>query len=426
MIRPDHRKSPRNHNQTPREQCELRIDKLVYGGDGLGRLNGKVVFVPFSAPGDEVLARTIESRKGFARAEIREILRPGSSRRVAACPHFGVCGGCHWQHIGYSAQLEAKLRILEEIFHHRFPETRGLAIGMKPCPVEYGYRSRARIQVRLSPTGVRLGFYRVRSHAVEQIEACPLLRPSLNNALAALGDLSAAYLRSGSISELEIAASEENRKWIWASPGDDAMSGGAPGFAGEKADPLLVRKVRGVDYSVSPLTFFQANDFMVSDLVSCVTDLVKESGPRTALDLYCGVGLFSLPLAQQVDEVIAVESTPVSATLCRGNALAAGLSNVRVVRAESGEWLESIGAASAAGIDLVLLNPPRTGAGLAVMDRLTRIAAETVIYVSCDPQTLARDLQRLTGQGYRIDYLEGLDLFPQTYHFETVVRVRRG
>jgi 23S rRNA (uracil1939-C5)-methyltransferase len=426
MIQPVHKKFSRNHGRTPREQYELRIDKLVYGGDGLGRLNGKVVFVPFSAPGDELLARTIESRKGFARAEIREIFRPGSSRRVAACPHFGVCGGCHWQHVGYSAQLEAKRRILEEVFHHRFPETRSLEIGMKPCPVEYGYRSRARIQVRLSPTGLKLGFYRVRSHAVEQIESCPLLRPSLNTALVALRDLSAAHLRSGGISEIEIAASGESRKWIWASPGNEAMSGSAPGFAAEKEDLLLVRKVQGFDYSVSPLSFFQANDFMVSDLVSSVTGLVKESGPRTALDLYCGVGLFSLPLAQQAGEVIAVESTPVAASLCRTNATAAGFSNVRVVQAESGEWLESIGAASAAGIDLVLLNPPRTGAGPAVMDRLTRIAAGTVIYVSCDPQTLARDLQRLTGQGYRIDCVEGLDLFPQTYHFETVVRVRRG
>jgi 23S rRNA (uracil1939-C5)-methyltransferase len=416
----------KHNSKTPGGEFQVRIDKLVYGGEGLGRQDGRVIFVPFSAPGDTLVVQTLESRKGFARAEIREILQPGSSRRMPACRHFGVCGGCHWQHVEYCTQLEAKRNILEETFRHRFPETRNLEIGIKPSPAEYGYRSRARIQVRHSATGLRLGFYRMRSHAVEQIEACPLLRPSLNGALAALRDRFEKSPPSVGVRDLEIISSEDAQKWTCASPGNEGECSIAPGFPGAEEDCLLVRKVQGIAYSVSPLSFFQANDFMVSDLVSCVMSLVQAAGPRSALDLYGGVGLFSLPIAQQAKEVVSVESAPIASGLCRANAAAAGLDNVRVVQAEAGDWLNSAGAPPAPGVDLILLNPPRTGAGRAIMDLLPRIGAETIIYVSCDPQTLARDLGILRERGYRIDFVEGLDLFPQTYHFETVVRLLRG
>ena len=408
------------------EEVQVRIDKLVYGGDGLARLDGRVIFVPFSAPGDTLSIRILESRKGFARAEIREILEPGSSRRVPACRYFGVCGGCSWQHVEYSEQLEAKRKILEEIIRHRFPETRRLEIGMRPCPAEYGYRSRARIQVRRSIQGLTLGFYRMRSHTVEQIDACPLLRPSLNNALAVLRERFDRNPPPVGVREIEIAASEDTQNWACSSTESGADFKTASGGTTGEENRRLARKIQAFTYSVSPSAFFQANDFMIADLLSCVMSLVQEAAPGSALDLYGGVGLFSLPLARHAREVAVVESNPVAAGLCRANAAAAELTNIRVIQADAGEWLNSTIATPASGIDLVLLDPPRAGAGKALMELIPGIGATSVIYVSCDPQTLARDLAALCGHGYSIDFVEGLDLFPQTYHFETVVRLRRG
>jgi len=421
------RKSFAEHSsKKPDREFQVRIDKLVYGGEGLGRLDGRVIFVPFSAPGDMLLVRTLESRKGFTRAEIREILHPSASRRMPACRYFGICGGCHWQHVEYCTQLEAKRSILEEIFRHRFPETHQIEIGLKPCPAEYGYRSRARIQVRRSAVGLTLGFFRMRSHAVEQIEECPLLRPLLNNALAALRARFAKSPPSAGVLEIEIAASEDTQRWNCSPPGPEGECRIASSSRGGEEDCLLVRKIRGFAYSVSPSSFFQANDFMISNLVSSVMSLVQEAGPGSALDLYAGVGLFTLPLARYSREVVAVESTAISAGLCRVNVAAAGLDNVTVIQADVGEWLNAAISPPAPDVDLVLLDPPRAGAGRTIMDHLPRIEAKTVIYVSCDPQTLARDLVALREHGYRIDFVEGLDLFPQSYHFETVVRLRRG
>ncbi len=405
---------------------QIRIEKLVFGGDGLGRLDGKVLFVPFSAPGDWLSVRVAESRKGFARAHISKILQRGPSRRVHACRYFRVCGGCNWQHVEYAGQIEAKRSILEEILHHRLPETRDLEIGMRPSPAEYGYRSRARLQVRQSARGLTLGFYRMRSHTVEQIESCPLLRPLLNSALTILKKRFERDPLPLDVHEIEIAASEETQRWAWSLPLNEGKLPTVSVRAGGEQDCLLARKIRGLTYSVSPSAFFQANDFMVSDLVSCVMSLVQEASPEVALDLYGGVGLFSLPLAKHAREVIVVESSPIAAGLCRVNAASAGLTNMKVIEADAGRWPGTAATPPAPNADLLLLDPPRTGAGKAVLDLIARTKAKTVIYVSCDPQTLVRDLTALCAQGFRIDFVEGLDLFPQTYHFETVVRLRRG
>jgi 23S rRNA (uracil1939-C5)-methyltransferase len=410
----------------PLKDAQVRIDKLIYGGDGLARLDGKVIFVPLSAPGDTLSVRIIESRKGFARAEIHKILHPSSSRRVPECRYFGVCGGCNWQHVKYAEQLEAKRVILEEAFRHRFPDTRRIEIGIRPCPAEYGYRSRARIQVRRSAAGLTLGFYRMRSHRVEQIEACPLLRPSLNSALAAMRQRFEKDPPPVEVREIEIAASEDTQRWACSTPGHERELRFGFGLPAGEEDSLLHRKIQGYAYLVSPSAFFQANDFMVSDLVSCVMSLVQEAGPGSALDLYGGVGLFSLPLARYTREVVVVESNPIAACLCRANTAMAGLTNVRVIQADAAEWLSSTASPPAFDAGLLLLDPPRTGAGQAIMDLIPGIGAKTVIYVSCDPQTLLRDLVALCGHGYCIDFVQGLDLFPQTYHFETVVRLRRG
>jgi 23S rRNA (uracil1939-C5)-methyltransferase len=379
---------------------ELTIDKLVFGGSGLGRHQGKVVFVPFSAPGDLLIVRPVEEKKQLTRAEIIKIIRPGPGRTSPACPHFMKCGGCQWQHLDYPHQVEAKRKILEETFHHRFPQTRDLSIAITACPQNFGYRSRARIQLRRQGDGTAIGFFRCESHTVEDVENCPLLRPLLNKALSAVRRRSIGD--AGWKQEMDIACSEE--EGIWAA--DSAQ--------------ILHRKIGEFRYSFTAPVFFQANDFIVPELVSLVRTLCKDAGISSALDLFAGVGLFTLPLALQFKRVVTVEGSEAACRLCLKNLSQAKLRKVEVVCSDVLQWMKS--TESMEGLDLLLLDPPRTGAGNAVMDQILRWSPQTIIYVSCDPQTLCRDLDRIAAF-YKIDWIEGLDMFPQTYHFETVVRL---
>jgi 23S rRNA (uracil1939-C5)-methyltransferase len=397
-------------------EFELRIDKLVYGGDGLGRFEGKVVFVPFSAPGDLLRVRPVERKKNFIRAGIVQVLEPGPRRRQPHCPYFGKCGGCQWQQLEYDIQLEAKRTILEETLHHHFPETRNILIPMTGSPAEYQYRSRARLQVRGgSPPAV--GYFRFRSHDIEDIGMCPLLRPTLNEALATVREEVRA---SGPTApEIDLACAEEQRAWSCVPAGSDTE------VPPDATTGILRRTVAGFTYSLSPGVFFQANDFTIDELAGTVSEFTGDRGRKTALDLYSGAGLFSLPLARHFESVTAVESSPAASAFCAANANAAGLTGVRAVCADVEEWMQAVGSVSAPGFDVIVLDPPRTGAGAGVMKHIRDFAPETVVYVSCDPQTMCRDLAALPSRDYRIDKVIGIDLFPQTYHFETVARLVR-
>jgi 23S rRNA (uracil1939-C5)-methyltransferase len=300
---------------------------------------------------------------------------------------------------------------------------------MEACPQPLGYRSRARVQIRKSGRTVTTGFFRPQSHAIEPIEQCPLLRPQLNQALLALRDFGANAALDEDVGELDIAASEESGVWTAVSPKGILFEGEGPVLlrrgAGQK-ETLLERRIGAFTYAVSPSAFFQANDFMTGRLVDLVLEMSQGGSARAALDLYSGVGLFSLPLAAKYDSVIAVENSGVASDLCAANISAAGAKGIRPVRADVSDWLESHPPAKDSPFDLVLLDPPRTGAGIETMRHVQALAPETVLYVSCDPQTLARDLSCLAEGRYAIDLISGLDMFPQTFHFETVVRLKRG
>ncbi len=410
------------------ETFETEIEKLVYGGSGLGRFRGKVVFVPYSAPGDRLLVRTVQEKKNFIRAEIEKILVPAPCRVEPACPYFGSCGGCHWQHLEYPRQVEAKLRILEEICRHRLPQTRDIPIRMKACTQPMGYRSRARLQVRDSESRRTLGFYRAGSHSVEDIASCPLLRPPLNRALQSLRNFKSDTDIETDMHEIDIVGSHEEDRWT-ATPvrSNDTLKRAHSGDRRITAptEVLLKRKVGGFLYSVAASVFFQANDFMVSDLVQLVRELADDTGHKAAADLFSGVGLFSIPLASEFKSMIAVEDFPAASRLCRENASAAAVDSLRTVCSDVERWLESETSGKMTDYDLILLDPPRSGAGTGVMGKIRSLAPKTILYVSCDPQTLCRDLSCIPPEEYRIERIEGLDMFPQTYHFETVVRLGR-
>ncbi len=409
-------------------EFEVTIDKLVYGGAGLGRHDGKVVFVPFSVPGDRLVVRAVEQKKNFARAAFLRIIEPGEGRTAPPCTHFGRCGGCQWQQIEYTKQVDTKRTILEELVHHRFPETGSLRIGMRPAPQPYGYRSRARVQIRGFGTNTSVGFYRFESHAIEDVSSCPLLRPTLSAALDSVRETRRRGQSDPGVQEIELVSSEEEGRWASAEAGLAEEEGfSALGKPADKPEgsPLLHHSVAGFQYRVSPSVFFQANDFMLEELVSELRNLAALPRSASALDLFSGVGLFTLPLAQQFRQVVAIESSQEACRLCELNATTAGFDNIRVNCTDVGSWMGSLSSVAPPGFDLVVLDPPRRGAGPVVMRYLTQWAPETIIYVSCDPQTLCRDVALLPPRDYRIDFVEGLDLFPQTYHFETVMRLRR-
>ena len=408
----------RRHHRAPdsRASHKVEIEKLTYGGEGLGHVEGRVVFVPFTVPGDLVEVRPVEKKKNYLRAVIQRILKPGPGRRDPSCPHFGRCGGCQWQHLEYALQVETKHRILEEAFHHHFPETRRLSISLKASPEEYGYRSRARMQLRSGGMAPAVGFFRYRSRAVEDVDLCPLFRQPLNEALAAVRRAHLDGCFGSREQEVGLACAED---------GSFAYAAAAP--EGSPAEPLsrdmLFRHVGEFRYAIEPSVFFQGNGFLLEDLIAAVMSLTL--GRDAALDLYAGVGLFSLPLARRYRSVVAVEGSAGAHRLCVRNASDAGIENIQAVCAGVEEWIQAIGSIAAPGFDLILLDPPRRGAGPEVMKRLAEWAPETMIYVSCDPQTLIRDLTSLPAHHYQIDSITGLDLFPQTFHIETVVRLRR-
>jgi len=408
----------KNHpHDEPSSRFEVVIEKLVFGGEGLGRHEGKVVFVPFTAPGDRAEVRAIERKKNFIRAEAVRILQPGPGRREPSCPHFLRCGGCQWQHMDYQLQVDTKRSILQELFYHRIPATRGLNVSMEPSPLEYGYRSRARVQLRGQGAGAHAGFYRYHSRSVEDVALCPLFRPDLNRALQEVRRTHLAGEFGAPDQEIDLACAEDGR---WAC--SLALKGDPPSESG--AGEPLNRSIGEFEYTVAPAAFFQANDALLSRLIAIVQELA--SGGGSALDLYSGVGFFSLPLAGRYRGVVAVEEAPLAHYLCGLNIARARKENVRAVCAEVRGWMEAAGSLAPPAFDLILLDPPRAGAGPEVMRQVVLWAPETVLYVSCDPQTLIRDLEPVCSGGYTIDAIVGLDMFPQTYHIETIVRLKRS
>jgi 23S rRNA (uracil1939-C5)-methyltransferase len=398
-------------------EFEIVIDRLVFGGAGLGRNEGKVVFVPFSASGDQLVVRPTENKKQFTRAETTRILKPGTGRIPPVCRYFMTCGGCHWQHLEYPRQVEAKRKILEEILHHRLPQTRDLEITMDACPQPFGYRTRARLQLRGTAEKPVLGFYRQGDHSVEDIESCPLLRPSLNKALSAMRQWEYGPDAFAEEQEIEIACSEDDDSWSAVRAGSNVLED-----VSAQNEIVLHTRVGEFNYSFSAPVFFQANAFMISKLVSLARAAFQNAGQGVAADLFAGVGLFTLPLASQFKQVLAVESSQPACRFCSKNLEDASLTNAQVLCSDVFQWMKSTEPIN--DLDLILLDPPRTGAGPDIMEQIRKWEPKTIIYVSCDPQTLCRDLAAISN-AYTIDSAEGLDMFPQTYHFETVVRLTR-
>jgi 23S rRNA (uracil1939-C5)-methyltransferase len=434
----------------PAEPRLVEIEKPIYGGAFLAHAEGKAVFVPLALPGEEARVRITESKRGYATAEAEEILRPAPERIAPACPHFGACGGCHYQHANYAAQLVFKQSILRETL-----ERGGVAVPAEIAvlsgePQLQPWHYRNRIRLAFDAAG-NPGYRGRRSHAVVPIRECPIAAPLLVK--AALDFAPVAREFSPALRPTEIALfcdadetallvsvfatssakahfielAQALQKKIPALTGAELVSEGRPGQSprtlAQWGSASLTYRAASFNYRVDHGAFFQVNRWLVDSLVERVVDGHKG---KLAWDLFAGVGLFARQLAARFDHVVAVESAPAATA-----ALAANLRGTdgTAITAETLAFLRtSYKAASSHPTrpDLIVADPPRTGLGAETCALLAGIAAPTLVCVSCDPATLARDLRALIASGYQIQSIALADLFPQTFHMETVVQLRRA
>lgn len=436
----------RRRQDLPRSNRELlvRIEKPIYGGSFLARDEGKAVFVPLLLPGEQARVRVVEEKKSYAAAELVELVEGAAQRVTPGCRHFGVCGGCHYQHAEYSAQLEMKKAVLRESLERagiRPPDDIAVLAG-EP------WRYRNRIRLAFDRDG-RLGYRARRSHAVTAISECPIAASLLERAALEVAEslrkivprlpltemtlfcnaaetalLLTVFVSAPVALEWDAVAGEFHERVPELAGAQLALSGGsdeealAPKVLAQWGAEFLEYDAGGFRYRVDHGAFFQVNRWLVDGLVECATG---HRGGALAWDLFAGVGLFARKLAGRFDRVAAVESAPSSADALKTNL--AGTTG-QAVPMTTLEFLRK--ASRDERPDLVVVDPPRAGLGQDVCDLLLDRGSPELVYVSCDPATLARDLRLLQSGGYQIESATLADLFPQTFHLESIVRLRRG
>jgi 23S rRNA (uracil1939-C5)-methyltransferase len=397
---------------THSERQHATIEKLIYGGDALARIDGQAVFIPLALPGEEVEVRTLPGKGKALRGFDTRVLSASDRRVEPACEYFGRCGGCHYQHADYSYQVEQKVAILRETLARL-----GRITVEQEIPViqsePWGYRNRVKLHFERG----KVGYREAESHKLCAIDHCPISSPKLNAVIAALNAAVKQREWPSFLSGLEIFTNEidvqlyvtetarpvAKRFFSWCA---DIIPGFRPDWITYESCGQKLRVSRG--------TFFQVNRFLVDALVQ---EVVGSYEGRTAIDLYAGAGLFSLPLSRRFESLTAVERSAPAYYDLTYNAGQSGR-NITATKAASDEFLTRLEGAP----DFIVADPPRAGLTRAVTLSLLRIQSPRIVIVSCDPATLARDLEVLK-QAYSIRRITLVDLFPQTYHFETVVHL---
>jgi 23S rRNA (uracil1939-C5)-methyltransferase len=430
-------------------ELRLSIEKLVYGGEGLAHTEGNTVFVPYVLPGEEVRAATKSRKKNVLWAELLEVTSPAKERGNPKCPHFQRCGGCHYQHISPGEQLRLKKEILRETLSRLGGILWDRAIAEHTAE-PYGYRNRAQWAVR-SGLPRALGYFLSESSLILPIDECPVLSPRLADTFAKLQNMTRSGRLPTGIQEIEAFADSADEKIAlnvafekFPKPAEElasAFRSALPQIESlllldqkknkfELSGPgYLTQEAGGYKYRVGHLSFFQVNRFLIEDLLKTVT---ASAHGELALDLYAGVGLFTLPLAKAFQKVVSVDANLAATRDLSANAEIAG-----VTIESHNEHVEEFLKKTKEKPEFVVLDPPRTGLSAEATRSLAELGAPEIVYLSCDPSTLARDLAVLTNSArkpkgtpepsirYEITEMHLFDLFPQTFHIETLVRLRK-
>lgn len=411
---------------------ELAVERLTYGFDALARRGRHVVFLPYAAPGDRVRAEIVEERAGYARGRVVEVLEPGAGRVLPGCRWFPTCGGCQWQHVAPAVQREAKAATVAEQLA-RGAGVRGVAApAIVPSPADWGYRSRITLVVE----GRHAGYHRARSHRLVEVAECPIAAPELSAHLAPVREW---------IASLRVPLA---RVTIAVAPGGVALAAAVTGRPGPPdvaaTERLLVQfpTIRGAVLAGRPHrtvvgdptvrvpaeadlhlevpadVFTQVNLAANPGLVRTVLDAGGFAPGERVVDLHCGAGNFALPIARRGADVHGIERDPAAVDAARANAARLGLR----ATFEAASAADGLGRLAPDSVDAVVLDPPRTGAADAIA-ALAALRPRRIVYVSCDPATLARDVRALRAVRYRVEAFRALDLFPQTFHVESVTNL---
>jgi len=435
-------------------EATVHIETLAFGGSGVGRIDGKVCFVPFACPGDELRVHITSEKRSFLTASIVDIVTPSQQRCVPLCPLFGSCGGCNWQHIAYPHQLTAKRMILAETLWRGARVSGDRIVDVVPSPLQFGYRSRVQFKLSRGANGLNIGFYRHGSHLVEDAPAgCPVALPAINAAAQCLRDVLGSFQEPDAIPQINIDCGEQGVvatvHYIGHYPerveafferhvnslgpltglflqtrrkstmrklyGDGLLAYSLPGGPGATSPCSLTFRPGG---------FSQVNSAQNLAMLEQIRKLAGFSGRERLLDIYCGNGNLSLPLAGEVDHITGIEEYEGSIAAANDNCQRNGITNIDFIASDA---LGGVRRLADAGrqFDIVILDPPRTGAAETVRE-LHRLNPERIIYISCDPSTLARDCAILTAKRYSVLTTVPVDMFPQTYHLESITLLQRG
>jgi tRNA/tmRNA/rRNA uracil-C5-methylase (TrmA/RlmC/RlmD family) len=364
------------------------VSDVAFGGEGVARVEEFVVFVPFVLAGEVIEAEITEVKKRFARASLVRVIQPSPDRVTPPCRYFGACGGCQYQHVAYAAQLELKHKQVQDIFVRIGGLDAGVVAPVVPCPQPYGYRNRIMIRSQWDKykQGLNLGFIRADSRLVVDIEECRIAEPALN----------------------------EQLRQVRAHP---------PPKGGLK----VVLRIPPEGWEVPPDSFFQNNFFLLPELVNEARQRLKDSGSRHLIDVYCGVGFFGIELASNVERFVGVEYDRMAIRAARANAAARGCTNGEFLAGTAEELVPQVLTRFPPGETTVLLDPPRKGCQRSLLELLRHGGPEQLLYISCHPATMARDLNILcTDNVFKVVRVAPLDMFPQTAHVECVADLRRS
>ncbi len=423
---------------------DLKISALVHGGRGLGHHQGQAVFVPLTAPGDRVSCRVIRRKRRFIEAELGEILEPSPLRRDPPCPYFGTCGGCQWQHLPYQIQLQWKEKLFSEQMVRGGIMSADRLRPILAAPDEWHYRNRAQFKCHATAESLTVGFYRHGSHFVVDIANCRIVEPRIQHILGLLRrELQDAPCRD-SIPQVDVACGDDAAvrivlhtlpggrqqllPWLRDFAGRHQVSACLQSGRKDTLQPVsgatdLTVKVDQPEMTLGygPGGFVQVNAAQNRHMVTTLVDLLQLEGREGVLELFCGMGNFSLPVARRAGRVVGIEDYAPSITSARRNAAANGIGNATFHVADAVAGFARYGEGRP---DVVILDPPRTGS-YQVARQLLAQQPPRIVYVSCDPATLARDLTPLVMGGYRVVASQPFDLFPQSWHIESMTLLER-